>query len=219
MDTALKNIKELSVADRPREKLIQLGPAGLSNAELIAIILGSGTKALPLFMICKSLVDFISDNVANLEVIGIEQIAKVKGIGEIKAVTLLAAIELGKRSMLQAAPLSLKDDTAVETLISAYLTAEDIAQYHLVLMNNRHELLATSELETEKGKLPDLKAMIKLSLEAGAVEIMLCRNDIKLPARFCDQEKAFIIQFDAAASMLKIKMRGLLVIEKKVEHK
>jgi len=215
METGLKNIRELSVADRPREKLIQLGAVGLSNTELIAIILRSGSQALPLATICKSLVEVIDDNVSKLGSLSVEQIAKVKGIGEVKAITLLAAIELGKRSLRQAPPLSLKDDTTVETLISAYLTTEDTVQYHLVLMNNRHELLATSELETEKGKLPDLKAMIKLSLEAGATEIMLCRNDIKLPSRFCDQEKAFIIQLDAAASMLKIKMRGLLVIEKK----
>ena len=214
MEAELKNIKELSVADRPREKLIQLGAVGLSNAELIAIILRSGSQALPLATICKSLIEAIGDNISILGSFSVEQIAKVKGIGEVKAVTLLAAIELGRRSMQQAAPLSLKDDTAVETLISAYLTAEDIAQYYLVLMNNRHELLATSELETEKGKLPDLKAMIKLSLEAGAAGIMLCRNDIKLPSRFCDQEKAFVIQLDAAASMLKIKMRGLLIVEK-----
>jgi len=117
----------------------------------------------------------------------------------------------------QAAPLSLKDDSSVEKLISAYITAEPKAQYHLALMNSRSELLATTELETTKEKLPDLKGMIKLSLEAAAAEIMLCRNDIKLPARHCDQEKAFIIQLEAAASMLQIKMRGLLIIAKKRE--
>jgi DNA repair protein RadC len=215
MENILKNIKELSLADRPREKLIQLGPNVLSNAELVAIILGSGTTALPLVVISKSLIDSIGNNIANMGAMSIEQIAKIKGIGEIKAVSLLAAIELGKRSLQQAPPLSLKNDNAVEELISTYLTTENIAQYHLVLMNDRQELLASSKLETEKGKLPDLKAMIKLSLEAGAAEMMLCRNDIKLPARFCDHEKAFIIQLDAAASMLKIKMRGLLVIKKR----
>jgi len=215
MDTELKNIRELSAADRPREKLTRLGAAGLSNAELIAIILRSGSQALPLATICKSLAEAIGDNVSKLTTMTAEQIAQVKGIGEIKAISLLAAIELGKRSLRQAPPLSLKDDTAVEHLVSAYLTTEGIAQYHLVLINNRHELLATSELQTEKGKLPDLKAVIRLSLEAGAAEIVLCRNDVKLPVNFCDQEKAFIIQLDAAASMLKIKMRGLLVIEKK----
>lgn len=165
-------------------------------------------------MTCKSLIESIGNNIAALGLLNIEQIAKIKGIGEIKAVTLLAAIELGKRSQRQTAPLCLKDETAIEYLMRSYFRDEPKAQYHLVLINNRDELLATSELETEKGKLPDLKEIIKLSLEAGAAEIMLCRNDIKLPSRFCDQEKAFIIQLDAAASMLKIKMRGLLVIAK-----
>ncbi|MGZ3891739.1 MAG: UPF0758 domain-containing protein [Mucilaginibacter sp.] len=214
METELKNIKDLSEADRPREKFIQFGAAGLSNMELIAIILRSGSKTVPLMMTCKSLIESIGNNIANLGFLNAEQIAKVKGIGEIKAVTLLAAIELGKRSQRQTLPLSLKEETAIENLMRSYFSDEPKAQYHLVLINNHDELLATSELETEKGKLPDLKWIIKLSLEAGAAEIMLCRNDIKLPNRFCDQEKAFIIQLDAAASMLKIKMRGLLVINR-----
>ena len=214
METKLTNIKDLSVADRPREKLIKFGATGLSNVELVAIILRSGSKTVPLMMTCKSLIESIGNNIANLGVLNVEQIAKVKGIGEIKAVTLLAAIELGKRSQQEALPLTLKDETAIENLMKSYFSDELKAQYHLVLINNRDELLATSELKTEKGKLPDLKGIMKLSLEAGAAEIMLCRNDLKLPARYCDEEKAFIIQLDAAASMLKIKMRGLLVITK-----
>ncbi|WP_158989195.1 UPF0758 domain-containing protein [Mucilaginibacter sp. L196] len=214
METELKNIKELSVADRPREKLIQLGAQALSNTDLIAIILRMGNRSTPLASICKSLVESIDNNVSNLDALSVEQISKIKGVGEVKAVSLLAAIELGKRSLRQAAPLNLKDDSSVEKLIIAYLKNEPGVQYHLVLMNNRSELLATSKLETEKGKLPDLKGIMKLSLEAGAAEIMLCRNESKLPTRFCNQEKAFIIQLDAAASMLKIKMRGLLSINK-----
>jgi len=164
-------------------------------------------------MTCTTLIESIGNNIANLDNLNVEQIAKVKGIGEIKAVTLLAAIELGKRSQRQALPLSLKDEMAIENLMTSYFNNEAKAQYHLVLINNRDELLATSKLETEKGKLPDLKGIMKLSLDAGAAEIMLCRNDIKLPSRLCDQEKAFIIQLDAAASMLKMKMRGLLIIQ------
>ena len=214
MESELINIKDLSVADRPREKLIQLGAAGLSNAELLAIILRSGSASFPLDSICKELTGVIADNISNLATLSVDQIAKVKGVGEIKAITLKAAIELGRRSQTQAKPLNLEDDRDIENLISAYLTIEQIAQYHLVLINHRSELLATSEIPTEKGKLPDIKQMMKLSLEAGAYEMVLCRNNIKLPTRFCNQEKAFIIQLDAAASMLKMKMRGLLIVQK-----
>jgi hypothetical protein len=72
--------------------------------------------------------------------------------------------------------------------------------------------LATSELATEKGELPDLRKIIKLVLETGAAEIILCRNQLKLPARIQREEKAYIIQLDAAVSMVQVRMRGLLVV-------
>jgi DNA repair protein RadC len=212
MNIRLKNIKELSAADRPREKFMQIGSAGLSNAELIAIILRSGSQAIPLVMICKTLIEHINDNVSTLSSMTVEQIAELKGIGKVKSMELLAAIELGKRSLRQAPPLNLKDDESIEKLINPYLKNEKKLKYHLVLMNNRKELLASSEIEREEGKLPDLKQIIRLVLESGAAEIMLCRNDIKVPISHKNEEKAYIIQLDAATSMLKINLRGLLII-------
>jgi len=212
METGLTNIKDLSVADRPREKLIKLGPAGLSNAELIAIILRAGTRSWPLATICNSIIENISDNIFNLEAIEIGQLAKITGVGEVKAITLLAAIELGKRSIRPTAPLNLKSDKSIEDLIRPYFHAENGVQYHLVMLNNRSELLATSEMLSGTGPFPDIKSILKLSLEAGAFEIILCRNKVKLPKKIADEEKAYTIQLDAAASMLRIKMRGLMVI-------
>jgi len=212
MNIRLKNIRELSAADRPREKFMQVGPSGLSNVELMAIILRSGSHAIPLVMICKTLIEHINNNVSTLDSMTVEQIAELKGIGKVKAMELLAAIELGKRSLLQAAPLNLTEDKSVEKLIKPYFRNQKKVEYHLVLINNRKELLASSEIECEEGKLPDLKQIIRLVLESGAAEIMLCRNEIKVPTRYKNEEKAYVIQLDAAASMLKINMRGLLII-------
>ncbi|MFA6248715.1 MAG: UPF0758 domain-containing protein [Mucilaginibacter sp.] len=212
METGLTNIKDLSVADRPREKLIKLGPAGLSNAELLAIILRSGTRTSPLANICNSIIEAIADDVFKLSKIDFEQLAKIQGVGEVKAITLQAAIELGKRSVKSSQPLTLKDDKSIENFIRAYYHAENVVQYHLVMLNNRSELLATSEMVTGPGPFPDIKSILKLSLAAGAFEIVLCRNKIKLPKKIADEEKAYTIQLDAAASMLRIKMRGLMVI-------
>jgi DNA repair protein RadC len=108
--------------------------------------------------------------------------------------------------------MNLKDDKTIENLIKPYLTNEKKLQYHIVLINNQKELLASSQIETEEGKLPDLKQIIRLVLESGAAELMLCRNEIKMPARYKNEEKAYVVQLDAAASMLKIHMRGLLII-------
>ena|ERR1700759_4936369 len=118
MNIRLKNIKELSADDRPREKFMLIGPSGLSNAELIAIILRSGSQAIPLVMICKNLIEHITNNISTLSAMSVEQISQVKGIGKVKAMELLAAIELGKRSLRQAGPLNLKDDESIEKLIN-----------------------------------------------------------------------------------------------------
>lgn len=212
METGLTNIKDLSVADRPREKLIKLGPAGLSNAELIAINLRAGTRSSPLATICNSTIEKTSDNIFNLVAIDIGRLAKITELGEVKAITLLAAIELGKQSIRPAATLNLINDKSVEALIRPYFNDDTAVQYHLVILNNRSELLATSEMAIRTGRFPDIKSILKLSLEAGAFEIILCRNKIKLPKKIADEEKAYTIQLDAAASMLRIKMRGLMVI-------
>jgi DNA repair protein RadC len=212
METGLTNIKDLSVADRPREKLIKLGAAGLSNAELIAIILRAGTRTTPLAKICNTLIEQTGDDVFKLSLIEFEQLAKIHGVGEVKAITLLAALELGKRSVKSRPPINLKDDKSIEDLIIPYFNTENVAQYHLIILNKRSELLATSEMQAGPGPFPDIKSILKLSLEAGAFEIILCRNKTKLPKKIADEEKAYTIQLDAAASMLRIKMRGLMVI-------
>jgi len=80
-------------------------------------------------------------------------------------------------------------------------------------MNHRNELLATSELLTDQGKLPKLNPIIRLCLEAGATTIMICRNEVALTDAYLNKEKAFVIQLDAAASMPKIRMRGLLIVD------
>jgi len=214
MEEAITNIKDLPLPDRPREKLIRDGAAAVSNADLIAILLGSGSKTTPLMSICRDLVLAIDNNPADLSGMSIEQLSGIKGIGRVKAISLIAAMELGKRGASAATPLLLKDERAIEKLIRSYINDRGEVQYHLVIMNHRNELLATSKLVTEHGKLPQLTPVIKLCLEAGAAVMMICRNEVKLSTQFLNTEKAFVIQLDAAASMLEIKMRGLLIIKK-----
>ena len=129
----------------PREKLAKLGAKGLSNAELIAIILRSGSHSMPLATICKSLIDAIGDNVSNLAALDVEQITKVKGIGEIKAITLLAAIELGKaKSTARDQPLRLKNEADIESLIKRLFDRRRTAWRSIIwcCLNNRSELLS-----------------------------------------------------------------------------
>jgi DNA repair protein RadC len=212
MDNEITNVKDLPRADRPRERLRGDGAAALSNMELLAILLGSGSQAIPLLSICNTFISSVNNDAEKLSTLSLEQLREIKGIGESKGMTLIAAFELGRRSMKPGAPLSLKDDELVKTFISPYFFYTSTLQYHFVMMNHRDELLATSEIIVEEEHPPSLKSIIKLCLEAGAASIIICRNDVALPERYLNQEKAFVVQLDAAAAMLKIKMRGLLIV-------
>jgi DNA repair protein RadC len=212
MESEIKNVKDLPLLDRPRERLLRDGAAKLSNMELIAILLGSGSQAVPLMTICMDLIAVVNNDAEKLSNLSLEQLQQIKGIGKFKGMTLMAAFELGRRSMKPGAPLSLKDDESVKLLISPYFGSTSALQYYLVLMNHRQELLATSEIAVEDEHLPSLKPIIKLCLEAGAAAMMVCRNDPTLTAKYINKEKAFVVHLDAAAAMLKIKMRGLLIV-------
>lgn len=162
--------------------------------------------------ICEALIAVVDNDPGKLSTLTLEQLQEIKGIGRFKGMALIVAFELGRRSMKPGAPLLLKDDEAVKLLVSPYFGATSALQYYLVLMNHRQELLATSEITVEDEHLPSLKPIIKLCLEAGAASIMICRNEVELPEKYLNKEKAFVAQLDAAAGMLKIKMRGLLIV-------
>ncbi|TSJ38905.1 hypothetical protein FO440_20620 [Mucilaginibacter corticis] len=210
MERKLINIKDLSVTDRPREKCIFLGAAQLTNAELLAILLGSGSKQFPLAAICDGLIDLLNNDMTALCRTTAEELSVVSGIGVAKAVTLLAAVELGKRSLHNCAPILLKDDAGIVKFIKPLFDPNELPQYYLLLLNNRSELLATCELATI-AQLPDVKQIMKLSLEAAAFEIVLCRNNFCLPKDFEIKEADFMKLLQAAADMLNLKLRGLVV--------
>lgn len=212
---ALKfKIQDLPLIDRPREKLLHYGAAHLSNAELIAILIGSGTKQMPVMSICRYLVNAIDDQPEQLNTIGIDQLCHYKSIGAVKAITLIAALELGKRSVhSNQRSLILSSDKAISQLLKPYYQGIKIVHYFLVMMNRRQELLAFSELRTATAALPSVKRIIKYALDTGATHIMISRNDVFLSETHINQEKAFMNQLDAAAGMFQIDMKGLLILE------
>lgn len=92
----IMRIKDLPNSEKPRERLLLYGCENLSNADLISIILATGTKDFSVKEISNNILNSVG-NINNLSNIGIRELSKIKGIGEVKAITLLAAIELGKR--------------------------------------------------------------------------------------------------------------------------
>src|SRR5258705_9805101 len=115
MEKETSNVKDLPLLERPRERLLRDGVTTLSNIELLAILLGSGSQAVPLMNICSALISAANNDAEKLRNLSLEQLEQIKGIGKFKGMTLIAAFELGRRSLKPGAPLSLKEDDTVKS--------------------------------------------------------------------------------------------------------
>jgi DNA repair protein RadC len=166
----MENIKHLLPVDRPREKLQIQGPQALSDAELLAIVFGSGNRGLPVSQVCDELLNAIQlKDIPDAEV---KTLCQTKGIGPAKALVLLAIVEISRR--LYVPPLlRLPDHEAVAAHLRPILEAGDGLSYLLVLLTADRELLAICELGSV---LPDLNRTVRLATEAGAKRIQLACN-------------------------------------------
>lgn len=166
----MENIKNLPPVERPREKLQLLGPQALSDAELLAILFGKGNGNLPVSKICDDLLEQLS--LKDLPEADVKQLCATKGIGQAKALTLLAVVEIARR--LTSVPLlRLADHEAVAAYVLPILKNSDGLSYLLLLMTAERELLAVCELGSV---LPDLPRALRLATESGAKRVQLVRN-------------------------------------------
>jgi len=174
------SIKQWAKDDRPREKLLLKGAATLSNSELLAILIHNGSKEKTAVDLAKDILKLSKDNLSELGKLSVKELTKVKGIGEAKAVTISAALELGRRRQ------------ATGSLQKKIITASnDIADYLMAkLKDYRHEVFAVMYLNRANkinhfeivseggitGTVADPRIILKKALEEDAVNIVLCHN-------------------------------------------
>ncbi len=197
----MENVKLLPPMERPREKLRYRGPQALSDAELLAILFGSGSKGLPVSDICDHLLQKM--RLTELMDADVEKLCTVKGIGEAKALILLAVAELSRRMVKR--PLTiLKNETSVYQLLRPLYEQASELGYILVLLTMEKELLATADVGAV---LPEISWVTELAAEAGAKRIMLSRNGRRT---FSNAEGRYAEKLKAALAVLGIGFEGLM---------
>lgn len=179
MQDTKTTIKQWAEDDRPREKLLLKGPDALSNSELIAILIGSGTSRKSAVDVAKELLTRSKDDLNELAKLSLQELMKTNGIGEARAVTIAAAMELGRRRKL------------VETLKNSVKTSADIAHFFMAQLQDKlHEVFAVAYLNRANkinhleviseggitGTVADPRIILKKALEHNAVNIVLCHN-------------------------------------------
>ena len=198
------SIKNWAEDDRPREKLLLKGKHSLSNAELIAILLGSGSKELSAVDLAKKILNFSNDNLIELSKLSVTDLMKFRGIGQAKAISIIAALELGKRrrseDVLEKEKITSSHD-AFE-VFQGILSDSQYEEFWMLLLNKANKIIKNINISEGgiSGTVADPKKIFKLALENNATSIILSHNhpsgniqpsdsDLKLTKKLVDAGK------------------------------
>jgi len=173
-------ISQWAEDDRPREKLINKGTTILSDAELIAILIGSGNHTESAVDLSKKILASVAENLILLSKLSISDLRKFKGIGEAKAVTIAAALELGKRRRSAEAIQQKKITSSKQAhdILQEYLADANYEQFCILLLNRANHLIRTITISDGgvSGTVADPKKIFKMALDNNASSIILGHN-------------------------------------------
>lgn len=173
-------IKSWAEEDRPREKLLNKGRHVLTDAELIAILIGSGTRKETAVELAKKILTQLENNLNSLAKLSVQDLMKFKGIGEAKAISIVAALELGRRrketeTIKREKITSSKD--IFEILRPQFLDLPH-EEFHVLLLNRANTIIRKEFISRGgiSGTVVDPKIIFKIALEHLACSIILCHN-------------------------------------------
>lgn len=202
--------------ERPREKLLAHGAAALSTAELMAILIGSGSQKESAVSLMKRLMNDCQNSLAMLSRMGIAALQQYNGIGEAKAVTILAACELGRRREKEEKPqpTRLADPRAIYDYLYLRIRDLDVEEAYVVLMNPAFKPLRTVCLShgglTETAV--DVRVVIREALLAGATVLALAHNHPSGNLNPSRGDDAITRQLQEACSVMRIYFLDHLVL-------
>ena len=208
-------IKQWAEDDKPREKLMLKGKHVLSDAELLAILIGSGSRNESAVDLSKRIIG----SVANLKALGrltLQQLMEFKGIGEAKAITILAAMELGRRRGSEE-EVDLKKITSSKSVfdIMQPIIGELIHEEFWVLyLNNSNKVIYKSQLSKGgiTGTVVDSRLVFKTALEQNAVSVILCHNHPSGLLQASEADKQITKKIKDAGKTLDVNVLDHLII-------
>ncbi|MBS1935407.1 MAG: DNA repair protein RadC [Bacteroidetes bacterium] len=210
------SIKEWAKDDRPREKLLSKNPMALSDSELIAILINNGTRDKSAVDLAKEVLHLGKNNLSELGKLSVKELTKIKGIGEAKAITIAAAMELGRRRQAVGSlekPI-VKDSREVANYLQAILRDHNHEVFAVVFLNrgnriNHFEIISQGGIT---GTVADPRIILKKALEEDAVNIILCHNHPSgnLKPSKADEELTFKIR--EAAKYFDIKVLDHIIV-------
>lgn len=209
-------ITNWSEDDKPREKLMLKGKSVLSDAELIAILIGSGSRNESAVDLSKRILASVDHNLNALGKVSLSQLIQFKGIGEAKAISIIAALELGRRRRAEEV-VELKKVTSskiIFEIMQPIIGELPHEEFWIIYLNNSNKVISKAQLSKGgiTGTLVDVRIVFKTALEMGATGLILCHNHPSGTLIPSDADKQITKKLKLAGDSLEIKVLDHLIV-------
>lgn len=209
-------IKAWAKDDRPREKLLAKGVVVLSNSELLAILLATGTRQKTAVELAQDVLRSGKNNLNELGKLSVKELMKIKGIGEAKAISIVAAMELGRRRQAAASLEKPVVSSSADVAIYLQTTLRDYKhEVFAVVFLNRANKINDCKIISEggiTGTVADPRIILKKALEEDAVSLILCHNHPSGSLKPSKADEELTYKIKEAAKYFDIKVLDHLIV-------
>jgi DNA repair protein RadC len=209
-------IKQWAEDDRPREKLLMKGKAALTDAELIAILMRSGNNSESAVELARRILSSVSNSLPELSRLNYSDLCTFKGVGEAKALSIIAALELGNRrrmsEVIQRQRITCSKD--VFELFSPLLSDSRYEEFWLLFLNRANGIMGYKPVSEGgvTGTVADPKKIFRMALENNAVNIILCHNHPSGNCKPSEQDHAVTRELSQAGKFLQLAVLDHVII-------
>lgn len=208
-------IKDLPSEDRPREKLMKNGAHYLTEVELLAILIRNGTKEKSALDLAKDIIKQFS-NLANLAKADAYTLAKIKGIGLVKAVSIVASLELGKRIMAAEglALTSINSPIDIAKILSPLLRYENKEQFYVLLLNIKNKLIGLEKISegTLNATIAEPREVFARAITRNAAALIIAHNHPSGDSSPSQEDRSTTTRMCTAGEILGIKVLDHIIV-------
>jgi DNA repair protein RadC len=212
-------ITDWAEEDRPREKLLQKGTASLSDAELLAILISSGTKDKSAVDLGRELLQMANNNLNNLGKLAIGDLKKLHGIGSARAVTIAAALELGRRRKLADAEnvIQIRCSKDVADIFQPLLSDLQYEEFWILFLNRSNKVINRMKLSQGgiSGTVTDVRMVMKNAIESLASGIIVCHNHPSGNLNPSESDSKITQKIKDAGNLMDIQLLDHIIISEK----
>jgi DNA repair protein RadC len=211
-----KTIKEWAVEDRPREKLLYKGIHSLANSELIAILIGSGTKNHSAVELAREILDSAGNDLDRLGRFTVSDFMKIKGIGKAKAIAIVSALELGRRRKICEARADLKITSSRDVFEIFYPQLTDLVheEFWILLLNRANKVIEKKKISQGgiSGTVTDIRLIMKSAIDTFASSIILCHNHPSGNNQPSDADRQITKKIQESSAIMDIKLLDHIIV-------